>query len=366
MPPILLQVLFWVVEQGHGAAAIHLLQRLIAGTGVVTAVGAGTCNIVYTITGGCNGIQFAQKALTIRPDAAVVSVTGTTPLCKNSTASYTANGVVLGGGSGAWSSSNALVATVDPASGLVTAVGIGTCDIIYTITGGCNGTPSALKTLTVNPTPLLSSISNPLPICSGSVFSYIPTSVTPGVTMSWTRLAVTGISQPNGSGLGNVNEFLTNTTALPVNVTYNYTTSYNGCSSSQDVGVVVNPAPVLTSSLTPPAICSGAIFYYTATGATAGTVFNWTRTGLAGILQSASSGIGDVNETLTNTTNAPVIVTYSYSLTANGCTGNIYDVTVTVNPTPPIPVIHTCRACLYLRWRKCFAFSACRLHLPVV
>ena len=85
-------------------------------TGLVTAVGAGTSNIIYTITGGCGGIPVsAQQSLTVDPDAAITSVTGTSPLCILATAPYTANGVVLGGGSGVWSSSNPAVATVNPA-----------------------------------------------------------------------------------------------------------------------------------------------------------------------------------------------------------------------------------------------------------
>ena len=48
----------------------------------------------------------------------------------------------LGGGTGAWSSDNTAVATVD-ANGIVTAVSAGTANITYTISDGCNGTPSA-------------------------------------------------------------------------------------------------------------------------------------------------------------------------------------------------------------------------------
>ena len=101
-----------------------------------------TCNIIYTITGGCGGTVSAQQTVTINPNAGITSVTGTTPLCIGGTATYTANGVVLSGGTGAWSSSNPAVATVS-AAGLVTGVSAGTCNIIYTITGGCGGTVSA-------------------------------------------------------------------------------------------------------------------------------------------------------------------------------------------------------------------------------
>jgi hypothetical protein len=44
---------------------------------------------------------------------------------------------------------------------------------------------------------------------------------------------------------------------------------------------------------------------------------------------------GNINETLTNTTSAPVNVTYVYTLTANGCV-NTQNVVVTVNPVSTV------------------------------
>ena len=120
-----------------------------ATTGEVTAVGAGTTNIRYTITGGCGGTKYAEQSLTVRPNAAITSVTGSpSTICPGATTTYTANGVVLGGGTGAWSSSDASVASVN-SSGVVTGISQGTATITFTITGGCSGTKSAGKLVTV-------------------------------------------------------------------------------------------------------------------------------------------------------------------------------------------------------------------------
>ena len=111
----------------------------------------------------------------------------------------------------------------------------------------------------------------------------------------------------------------------------------NSCTnpSTYNVDVVVNPMPTLTSSLTPPAICSGSAFSYTPTSGTAGTSFGWTRAAVAGITPAGpTSGTGNPNETLTNTTVSPLTVRYVYTLTANGCTNpSTYNVDVVVNPT---------------------------------
>src|SRR5512137_3113619 len=96
--------------------------------------------------------------------------------------------------------------------------------------------------------------------------------------------------------------------------------------------------PTLTSTLTPPAICSGSVFSYTPTSGTAGTSFGWTRATVAGITPvGPTSGNGNPNETLTNTTASPLTVRYVYTLTANGCTNPAtFNVDVVVNPTAEV------------------------------
>jgi hypothetical protein len=205
---------------------------------------------------------------------------------------------------------------------------------LYTTTAnGCSNVPQAV-TVTINPVPVLSSTLTPAAICSSTTFSYTPTSATAGATFTWSRALVAGISQIASSGVGPVNEALTNTTTAPIVVTYVYTISANGCSAPQNVTVTVNPIPNLTSTLTPPAICSAATFTYTPTSGVVGATFAWSRSLVAGISQAASAGSGSISETLTNTTIAPIVVTYVYITSANGCSSAPQNVTVTVNPIP--------------------------------
>src|SRR5437868_3509686 len=160
-------------------------------SGNVTAIGAGTANITFTITGGCNGAPSAFQAITVLPDAAITSVSGgTSPLCIGGTTTVTANGVVLGGGTGAWSSSAPSVATVD-VSGNVTAIGAGTANITFTITGGCNGTPSAFQTITVLPDAAITSVSGGTsPLCIGGATTVTANGVVlGGGTGAWSSSA---------------------------------------------------------------------------------------------------------------------------------------------------------------------------------
>ncbi|MFN5170766.1 MAG: PKD-like domain-containing protein [Cyclobacteriaceae bacterium] len=251
------------------------------------------------------------------------NVTGTT-------FSWTAlliSGSASGFGPGNGNTINQILTTTPPGNGVVR----------YTITPsafGCVGTAVTVD-VTVNPRPVLSSSLTPSAICSGSVFSYTATSGTAGASFAWSRAAVGGIQESASSGSGDVSETLTNLTTAPINVTYVYTVTANGCAGpSQNVVVTVNPNPVLSSSLTPPSICSGSTFSYAPASGTPGATFNWSRAAVGGITPvGPTSGTNNPNEALTNTTSAPINVTYQYTISANGCS-TVQNVVVTVNPTP--------------------------------
>jgi hypothetical protein len=76
----------------------------LAGTGLAISFGNQTAAGTYTVIGtrtngtGCSATMTGSVDVTVRPDASVASVTGTTPVCIGATPTYTANTVVLGGG----------------------------------------------------------------------------------------------------------------------------------------------------------------------------------------------------------------------------------------------------------------------------
>ncbi|MDO9186391.1 MAG: PKD-like domain-containing protein [Bacteroidia bacterium] len=201
---------------------------------------------------------------------------------------------------------------------------------------GCSSNDTAAIEMTVNPIPLLTSVLFDT-ACSGTPFNYNPTSQVIGASFAWSRTVETGISNAAASGANSPNETLINTTASPAFVYYLYTLSANGCTNATpaSLAVTVNNGPELSSDTTLLPICSNTLLGYVPTSSTTGASFSWTRAVVVGISNPASSGNDSLSETLINTTVSPIVVTYIYTTTSNGCSSN-QNVTVTVNPKPSL------------------------------
>ncbi|CAH0995652.1 hypothetical protein EMA8858_01777 [Emticicia aquatica] len=95
-------------------------------------------------------------------------------------------------------------------------------------------------------------------------------------------------------------------------------------------------------------VCSNEAFNYTATTSAGGVhTFSWTRAAVAGISNAAGSGnTAIVNETLNNTTNMPITVTYLFTVLPDDCGGTPVPIPVklTVNPAP-IPTVANYSVC---------------------
>lgn len=114
--------------------------------------------------------------------------------------------------------------------------------------------------------------------------------------------------------------------------------------SSNDRIVVQDFTPMTNNGwvLSSPAeaiVCSRSVFNYTATVTGAGTpTFGWVREAITGIDNAAKSGnTATINETLINTTNNPIVVTYRFFLSPSSCQVPL-ELKVVVEPAPTASV----------------------------
>ncbi len=124
------------------------------------------------------------------------------------------------------------------------------------------------------------------------------------------------------------------TTPYVITRTYRAT---DGCGNFTECTqlITVNPIPNAVATPASQTVCSAnTIATIVLTGAVSGTTYNWTRDNTVAATGIAASGSGNISGTLTNTTFAPVTVTFTITPTANGCAGPSITATVLVNPLP--------------------------------
>ena len=190
------------------------------------------------------------------------------------------------------------------------------------IANGCNNTQTV--NVIVKPIPIINNqIAN---ICSGLPFNVSPSPVPTGTQYTWTTPTVNPTNSildgvPQGVPQNSISAIINNSTSNPASAKYIITPTANGCTGSTfSVDVAVTAVTTLTTSLTPPTICSGQPFNYAPATNTLGTIIGWTRANVPGILEAASSGVGNPMEVLTNNSTAIVPVPYLFTLTTpTGC-----------------------------------------------
>ena len=299
-----------------------------------TPTAAGTFNYTIPLTGGCGTVN-ATGTITVTPNAAITSVTGgTSPLCIGQTTNVTANYVVLGGGTGAWSSSNAAAATVN-SSGLVTAVGAGTTNITYTITNGCSGTKSAYQAIEVLPNAAITSITgSPSTICPGASTTYIANGVVlGGGTGAWSSTDPL-VATVNSSGV------VTGIAQGTSNIKYTITDGCSGITSSQKL-VTVLAATTIGSEKINAAVITSTTYVYGCTSPTLSVVgsgpgnfntYRWYKsagTNSGGTLVSGPSTTGSSF----NVPGALTVGTHYYYATYTSSCGTVASQVFTINIT---------------------------------
>ncbi len=189
-------------------AAVH------PASGVATALAAGTAVITAAVE-GVSGI--AALTVTLAPVVASVTVTPSyvTLKSRGATQAYTAvardaGGAVVPGVEFAWTSTSVGVATVDPVTGVATAVANGTTTIRAT-TGGVNGTATLKvqqKVVSVVVTPHTATLVGKQESQQFTAQAFDANGhVVPGVTFSWSStspsvatVSSTGLAKPCGYG----------------------------------------------------------------------------------------------------------------------------------------------------------------------
>lgn len=220
----------------------------------------------------------------------------------------------------------------------------------YTLTAnGCTNPSAYSVVVAVHPAPVLISDDSIVAVCSGTPVEYAPQSSIPSTTYSWSRAAVVGISDTAFTGNDTINEILTDTLSIPVNVTYIYTLSANGCTSPVTYNVVatVNPAPIITNTDSV-AICTGDTLLLPLT-TTMQATYSWVASDNGHITGESilSQTTDTINNILTNDTTVLQIVNYTITPTAtlNGCVGQEHNLSVSVLPVPVVIVSDTVSVC---------------------
>jgi gliding motility-associated-like protein len=307
---------------------------------VLTNSSSSIIYVKYIYTTSANGCSSTQVVNVAVNPTVKVNNPGYQLVCANSSKQIVFVGSTVSGTQYTWTSSNpALGIPVSGIGNIFFIASNNTADSIssnITVTpraNGCNGTPVTFR-VTINPLPVLSSALTPAPICSNSQFTYAPTSNVNQTIFNWVRPAVNGLSNSPAVGTGAINEKLINNTTVPVIVTYQITLINNGCTNRQNVTVVVNPALTLSNTNFNYSLCSNQPFRFVPQSVNPANQYQWRRDAIPGISNATATGSGNINETLVNTTNAPIVVTYRYSLINPSPCATEQLVFVTVRPLP--------------------------------
>uniref|UniRef100_UPI0040488821 beta strand repeat-containing protein n=1 Tax=Algoriphagus sp. TaxID=1872435 RepID=UPI0040488821 len=235
--------------------------------------------------------------------------------------------------------------------------------VTYTVTptsgdsGNCQGDPFTIN-ITVNPTPVIADITDA--ICSNSSFSVTPQDGGANIVPAGTRYSWTVTPNANVEGESDqttaqplISQFLRNTTNTVQTVLYQVTPTLGNCTGATfQVAITVNPTPEIDNDTA--IICSGDPFSVTPINGgnnivPTGTTYTWTVAPNANVTGQSDVNVGQnaISQTLTNTSNTVQTVIYTVtpiSGAAGSCTGQTFNVTVTVNPRPSI-VNETIEAC---------------------
>ena len=272
-----------------------------------------TYNLVYTSPAGCVSAS-TPSTMVVNP-LPVVTVSSAA-ICNGQSATLNST-TSIPGGTYLWSN-NATTANITVSPAATT-----TYTLVYTAPTGCQNAPVS-GTVTVNAVPTVTIVNDT--VCNGTAGTLVATPSFPGGTFLWT---------PG-------NQTTQNLTVSP-NTTTTYSvvyTSGSNCSSPAASGtIVVNPIPVLVTTLAQPNICSGDAVSIGMNSNVPGSVISWNNT--ESLVTGSTAGNGtSINDIITSLGTATGTVNYTITAQANNCSSLPQTLVVTVYPIPNITLVN--------------------------
>lgn len=235
-----------------------------------------------------------------RPKAYVDTIYGNTNICISSTTDTLKDSTI----GGRWLTSNPFVASIDPVSGRVVPVSIGTFTATYQyVCGGDTAVTS--KAISIISTPAVTAITGPTVLCTGLTFTL--SNSTPGGVWGSLNTAVATINSTTGDATG--------VSVGSATITYGVSNSCGTRIVTYPVTVSTTPSPITGTTFS---MCSGSSI--TLSSATAGG--SWLTTAGTGSASASSAGV------ITGGFDGTAIITYRLS---SGCFDTAL---VTILPVP--------------------------------
>ena len=297
---------------------------------------------ITPMSGTCAGTP-VSFTVTVLPEVGVNAV-ASQEVCDGQMTAPVAFSGKLPGTVYRWTNSNPAIGLAASGAGDIAsfrAVG-GTAIEVATITVTPEYTHSGLTCPTITPITFTITVNPDLTI--GTIFdsAYCNGVATDVVTLPSDATWVHSGSNIGSamSGTGSIPSFIaTNTTANLATGVFTVTLASGNCSgSTATYTVAVSPELRLTSAATMPETCANV--NYAVRSNVSGAAITWSRAAISGINNGAAGeGTGaQISEVLTNTTDAPITVTYEIGMTFGDCSNADAPATVTVvvNPTPEV------------------------------
>ena len=344
-----------------------------SGTGdlpTFTAANSGSTPIVGSITvtpeydNGAGVICYGNAqtfTITVNPTPTVVSAT-TKTICNNTNVSYTPVSSVSSSTFN-WTATN----TVGTVTGF-TASGSGPIGDVLNNTGVSNGVVRYVITptgpapsncpgaafnfdVTVNPSPNVSASNNT--ICSRNPAGITLNTTVTGTTFYYAAPVISnaagnitgGVARPTPGSSSVISDVLVNTTAIDQTATYTVYPTKDGCVGTP-ITVIVTVKPEPTAPNATVTTCSDVALNYdlfsSVTRLQTGVTFTYTvASSNQASVPAGANRVGatssNITDTYVNTTNASVTITYTVTpIASNGCSGQTFTVTATINPKPAI------------------------------